>query len=336
MTRKRRFYLFAALILLFIPLLIWSLVRHQEQENIKAVGLIEGQEVNVSSKIFGRIITLPFEEGDLINKGNKVVELEARDLQAQILEAEEEVRQAEATLARLEKEKKAAEARLAQAYEKLRQTEINRNQAKKDHQRAENLWKEGVISQEGYDRARTAYLALEAGVKAASAEADAAARQMDATQGQMEEARVQIAHRQASVQVLKTRLEDAEIFSPIMGLVAKRYFEPGEIVSPGVPILTLWNLSEIWAKVYLDEKAMPLVSLGMAARAWLEIIPEKSFSGKVVAIGAEGEFSTQRDVKRGRQDIKAFRIKIALQDPTGILKPGMSVQVEFQKDEQYR
>lgn len=335
MSRKIWLY-FAVFILLLIPVLIWFLIPHQKQEKIKAVGLIEGQEVNISSKIFGRLLELPFEEGDLINKGDRVVELEARTLQAQILEAEEDVRRAKASLGRLEKEKKAAESRLTQAHQRLHQAEINRNQAKRDHQRAANLWKKGVVSQEVYDRARTAYLALEAEVKATSAEVDTAAQQVEATQGQLEEAKIQIAHRKASVQVLKTRLEDAEIFSPITGLVAKKYFEPGETVHPGVPILTLWNLNKIWAKVYLDEKTMSLILLGMPARAWLETMPEKSFSGKVVAIGPEGEFSTQRDVKRGRQDIRAFRIKIALQNPTGILKPGMSVQVEFQKDEQYR
>jgi multidrug resistance efflux pump len=320
MTRKIRF-IFAVLILLLISIPIWFLARHQKQENIKAVGLIEGQEVNISSKIFGRIIHLPFEEGDLINKGDKAVGLEAREIKAQILEAGEEVKRVKTSLVRLKKEKKVSEANLAQARERLHQTEITRNQAKRDYQRAENLWKEGVISQERYDRAGTEYLALEASVKAASAE--------------VEEAKVLIAHRKASVQVLKTRLEDAEISSPITGLVAKKYFELGEIVSPGVPILTLWNLNKIWAKVYLDEKRLPLILLGMPARAWVESLSEKSFSGKVVAIGPEGEFSTQRDVKRGRQDIRAFRIKIALKDPAGILKPGMSVQIEFQKDEQY-
>jgi HlyD family secretion protein len=334
MTQKKRLLL-TLLVLSLLFSIIWFRFRPPTNGSLKAVGLIEGQEINISSKIFGRIITLPYEEGDLIKKGSLVVKLEARELKAQIKEAEEEVKRAKAVLIRLGKEKNAAEAQFTHAQEKLHQAEINRDQAKRDYQRAENLWKQGIISQEVYDRAQTAYLALEANVKAVSAEVEASARQLEAIQGQIEEAKAQIAYRQASVRVLETRLEDSLIFSPLTGLVAKKYFEIGETVSPGVPILTLWNLKKIWAKVYLDEKTIPLITLGMPAQAQLEFLPQKLFKGKVVAIAPEGEFSTQRDVKRGRQDIRAFRIKVALQDPAGILKPGMSVQVEFQRDEQY-
>jgi len=57
----------------------------------------------------------------------------------------------------------------------------------------------------------------------------------------------------------------------------------------------------------------------------------KAFRGKVSEIGRYAEFATQRDVTRGRQDIKTFRVKIKIDDKEGILKPGMTVSVEIPK-----
>jgi len=335
MTRKRRLLLILTILLLLGAVSWFYLSRTKGPDVLSAVGLVEGQEINISSKIFGRIIKLPFQEGDLIEEGSLVVELEAKELVAQLQEAKEELKRSKAAFFRLKREKEAAKAQLAQARERLQQTEINRDQARKDYLRAKNLWEEKVISEEAYDQAHTAYLSLEAAVRAGLAEVETAARRLEVINGQIEEAKAHIAARQAAVRVLATKLEDTRIFAPCTGIVAKKYFEVGEIVSPGVPIITMWNLDHIWAKVYLDEKLVPLVYLGMPVKAWLEFGPRQYFTGRVVAIGPVGEFSTQRDVKRGRQDIRAFRIKVELEDPRGILKPGMSIQVEFRQDEQY-
>ena len=60
---------------------------------------------------------------------------------------------------------------------------------------------------------------------------------------------------------------------------------------------------------------------------------KRVFKGRVSEIGRYAEFATQRDVLRGRQDIKTFRVKIDIDDPAGILKPGMTVEAEIMKGE---
>ncbi|MDD5270965.1 MAG: secretion protein HlyD, partial [Candidatus Omnitrophica bacterium] len=57
--------------------------------------------------------------------------------------------------------------------------------------------------------------------------------------------------------------------------------------------------------------------------------PEKWFTGRVTEINSEGEFATQRDVKRGRQDIKTFRVKVRIDEPKGLLKQGMTATATF-------
>jgi HlyD family secretion protein len=73
------------------------------------------------------------------------------------------------------------------------------------------------------------------------------------------------------------------------------------------------------------------VTLGSDASMTVESIPGKVFNGKVSEIGRYAEFATQRDVTRGRQDIKTFRVKIKVGDTGGVLKPGMTVAVEIPK-----
>jgi HlyD family secretion protein len=74
-----------------------------------------------------------------------------------------------------------------------------------------------------------------------------------------------------------------------------------------------------------------LVALDSEAFIRAEGIPGKVFKGKVSEIGRYAEFATQRDVTRGRQDIKTFRVKVKVTDTGGVLKPGMTVEVEIPK-----
>lgn len=64
-------------------------------------------------------------------------------------------------------------------------------------------------------------------------------------------------------------------------------------------------------------------------------LPGRKFQGRVSEIGRYAEFATQRDVVRGREDIKTFRVKVRVDDPGGFLKPGMTVEVMISKQGKY-
>ena len=105
--------------------------------------------------------------------------------------------------------------------------------------------------------------------------------------------------------------------------------EEGEVVSPGTSILTIVDPSTLWVRFDLEQRFVTKVRVGTKARVWLEHHPDMVFDGEVFDIGREGEFAVERDVTRGRQDIKTFRTRIKINDPKGILKPGMTVMVEI-------
>ena len=134
---------------------------------------------------------------------------------------------------------------------------------------------------------------------------------------------------EAALKVAKTNLDDTVVYSTLSGTVTLRAFEPGEMSSNGATILTVVDLSDIWVRADVEETAVSKIRLGDAATVKIDSLPGQEFKGRVSEINSEGEFATQRDVKRGRQDIKTYRVKVKIDEPKGILKEGMTATAIF-------
>jgi HlyD family secretion protein len=105
--------------------------------------------------------------------------------------------------------------------------------------------------------------------------------------------------------------------------------EKGETVSSGMTIITIVDTDNLYVRVDIEETLIGYAVLGGEAFITADGIPNKVFEGRVSEIGRYAEFATQRDVTRGRQDIKTFRIKIRVADSQGLLKPGMTTEVKI-------
>src|SRR5262249_22858184 len=169
-------------------------------------GIIEAPEVNVTSRIAGRITSLNLVEGDRVQRGTVVCEIEDIDLQNQLRKAQAEVVKAEADLA----------------------------QARRDLERNRTLFEAHVISIKQRDDALTAVEQSDAAVTSA----------------------------RASVRYYSDQLKDTKILSPVDGVVVNKALEVGEWVTPGTPILTIDDLTTIWARV---DVAKPIWARSMSA-----------------------------------------------------------------------
>jgi HlyD family secretion protein len=114
--------------------------------------------------------------------------------------------------------------------------------------------------------------------------------------------------------------------------VVNKALEVGEWVTPGTPILTVDDLATIWARVDMEETDLGAIRVGSSAQVTLPTHPPLLFSGQVMAIGQEGQFATETDVRRGRQDIRTFYVKVRVLQATGQVKPGMTVEVAFARN----
>ncbi|MBV8774773.1 MAG: efflux RND transporter periplasmic adaptor subunit, partial [Deltaproteobacteria bacterium] len=235
-----------------------------EPRVIHTVGIVEAQEVNITSRIAGRIAVLSLDEGDTIEAGQVVCRIEHVDIKNQLAKAE---------------------ADLANAVAEL-------NNAQRTRRRDEDLFVQNVISAQAYDDVL------------ARAEKDRAA--------------VQAA--QATLRYFKDQLADTSVRSPIAGVVVSKNLHIGEWVNAGTPILTVDDLSDIWARADLEETQLGFIQVGSPAQVALPTQPPVLLHGQVVAIGQEGQFATETGVRRGRQDIRTFYVKVRLLQAGGIAK----------------
>ncbi len=245
----------------------------EDRSTIKVVGMIEAPEVNITSRIGGRIKQLDLLEGDHVTKGQVVCRIEDIDLRNQLAKSKADLAHSEANLA----------------------------QARRDLARDIELAKANAIASKTRDDAITSVEQDEADVLSA----------------------------QANVQLYADQIIDTEIKSPVDGVIVSKALEVGEWVTPGVPVLTVDDLSTIWARVDVEETDLNSLYIGKAAQVELPTTPPQIFSGRVMAIGQEGQFATERDVRRGRQDIRTFYVKVQVLQAEGELKPGMTAEVTF-------
>lgn len=143
---------------------------------------------------------------------------------------------------------------------------------------------------------------------------------------------------QEAIDQYKTAMEDADtrvtwctLKSPIDGKVLSRYHEPGEWMSPGTKILTIANIQDIWTYIYVPQPKIAQLSLGMQLKAYLPELNQRVFTGTVVRINDEAEFTPKNVQTRYERERLVFGVKISFltSNAEEILKPGMTVEVEL-------
>lgn len=147
--------------------------------------------------------------------------------------------------------------------------------------------------------------------------------------GSVSQERLDAVHYQ--MQDTETRLNWCTIASPIDGKVLSRYHEPGEWVAPGMKLLTLANVRDIWAYVYVPQPMLARLSPGTKVKGYLPELKDRAFEGVIVKINDEAEFTPKNVQTRSERERLVFGIKISFADANAdeILKPGMTIEVQL-------
>ncbi len=139
---------------------------------------------------------------------------------------------------------------------------------------------------------------------------------------------------------VKNRKDDADvrlswcsIKSPISGTVLSRYHEPGEWVNPGTKLLTLANIRDIWAYIYVPQPEVSRLKPGMTLRGYLPELNNREFDGKIIKINDEAEFTPKNVQTRSERERLVFGVKVSFlgSNEQEILKPGMTIEVKLPK-----
>lgn len=343
---KKRIIIFAIIFLIAATIfVVFFAQREKRAEAIHTTGIVEGIEVNLSSKVSGRISEICCDEGDKVTKDQAVIRLESDDLRASVQQARAGIEKAKADVRVSESAIENAKANIQNAEAEIKSSEADiekaravMDDAKKKLDRATALYKEELISTDSFEIATThydtsvaTYMASKARLTASYSKRDAAVAQLNSSISGLNAAKAKLKESEANLSYHMSKLNDTVIITPISGTVIFKSLEESETVSPGVTILTIVDMDNLYVRVDIEETLIGSVALNSEAIVRAEGIPDKVFKGRVSEIGRYAEFATQRDVTRGRQDIKTFRVKIKLIDTGGVLKPGMTVEVEIPK-----
>lgn len=137
---------------------------------------------------------------------------------------------------------------------------------------------------------------------------------------------------------LKTDMQDANtrvgwctMYSPIQGKVLSRYHEPGEWMTAGTKILTLANIRDIWAYIYVPQPKIAALSLGMKLTAYLPELNNRIFEGTIIKINDEAEFTPKNVQTQTERERLIYGVKVSFlgSNDDEILKPGMTVEVKL-------
>lgn len=262
-------------------------------------GRLEATEVDVATKIAGRLSSIEVQEGDDLQVKQKIAEIEATELQAQLRAAEAQVQQA------LENTQEVI-AGVASA-------ESQYNLARITLARSNKLMNKNFISKDQLDQDRSALQVAQAGLTAARTRVKAA--------------NAAVVTAKANADVLQSTLQDTALTAPIAGRVLYRLAEPGEILAAGGKVVTLLDLNDVTMSVYLAAAEAGQVTLGAPARIMLDALADP-VPAKVVYVAPRAQFTPKEVETRNEREKLMFRIKVRV-DPAWLAthatlaKPGM-------------
>ena len=291
-------------------------------------GNIEVTDAQLGFKVPGRVAERLVSEGDRVQAGQLVARLDDIEQWEQLALGRAELAGAEAALAELVAGSRPQEIAAAEAT--LRSTEADRDRARLDFARQQELRAKDAIADRELE-------ASQAELKVAEARtAEAAERLKLVREGPRAEdiaqARARVEQVRASLALAETQLENTRLISPLTGVVLSHNIEPGEFVSAGTPIVTVADTAHVWVRAYVNQTDLGRIRLGQKAEVRTDTFPDKVFGGVVGFIASEAEF-TPKTVQTTKERVKlVFRIKVDIANPKDELKPGMPADAIIRAD----
>lgn len=291
-------------------------------------GEVETKEIDLASKITGRILKIDIAKGDSVKKGQLLITLDTPDIAAKSEQSD-----AALSLALAQQQKVNAGTRSEQvsmALSSLKQAQSGKLLAQKTYNRMKNLHSEGVIPAQKLDEAYAKY-------KGASDVVDAANSQykMALNGAQYEDKLVAGANVRRAVGAqseVQSYLKENRLKSPINGEVTDVTVEEGELVGAGYPIVTIVDLSDVWVTFNLREDLLSKIKMGTEFDAVIPALGKQNVRLKVNYISVLGNFATWRATKaKGDFDMKTFEVHAVPVNKTDGLRSGMSAIVDWTK-----
>ncbi|MFN3768553.1 HlyD family secretion protein [Ectopseudomonas guguanensis] len=277
-------------------------------------GRIEATEVDVATKLAGRIASIEVDEGDFVEPGQILARMDTQVLEAQLAQARAQLRQAEngevtaASQIRLRESEKLA----AEAVVRQRQAELEA--ARKRHARSATLVQRNAMAQQQLDDDLARLQSAEAALAAARAQVSSATAGIAAAQSQAIEAQSASEAARASVERLQVDIDDSLLRAPRAGRVQYRVTQPGEVLGAGGKLLNLVDLTDVYMTFFLPERQAGRVALGSEVRLVIDAAPQYVIPARVSYVASVAQFTPKTVETASEREKLMFRVKARI-DP---------------------
>jgi HlyD family secretion protein len=281
--------------------------------------------VNVGATSFGRITHLFVKEGDHVTKGQVIATVESVQPEANVEAQKATISAAKTDISSYIAAEKTGEANVAHAKADLEQKRL-------DWERAQGLYKDGILARQDFDAKKAAYDTSVASLAQAEA-------QLNQAKAQTESARGHLQTQVATLRYNQDALSKTVSTAPFDGIVTNLPVREGETVVVGIQnaegstMMTLADMSVITAEVKVDETDIVNIKIGQLADVTIDALPGKVFKGHVTLAGDQallrstGVATSQSTT--GTEEAKDFKVVVTLDTPSSDLRPGLSATAKI-------
>ncbi len=336
--QAKRLALIASMLILVAvvaSMAIWGIM-HLRPSDKSIQGQADCEVVRVSGKLAGRLVELYVKEGDYVHKGQRLAKIYSSTTDATYSKAKEMKNVAASQNQKVERgtryEIVESARKMVDQAKSVRQQAIAAEEiTRKTYERTNNLYKEGVVTEQKRDEAKAALDAATAAVGTANAAVEAAEAQLQMAQNGAQ-AEDKAASRgmenvaQASVREVEALLEDEYLIAPCDGEITSIYPHVGELVIMGSPIMTIANIDDMWAAFSVREEKLNDLPMGKEIDVEIPALGNTKAKMQVFYVHDMGSYATWSATKAyGDYDSKTFEVKARPVSPIPNFRPGMSV-----------
>lgn len=324
---------FALVLLIVLAVIAYGLYKSSQSSAPKSVtlqGQMQMKQTSIAAKVPGRIAQILVTEGDKVETGQQLIEMDSPEINAKVNQARAGLDAAQSQLDKAENGARPQE--IAQAKAAWQANKAASDLAANTYERVNRLYQEGLMARQKRDEAYANYLATQDQTEAARLQYDLAlegARSEDKSA-----ANAQVAQVEAKLEEALVAKEEANLKSPIAGVVDNVIVSNGEVIGQGVPILTLVNTDDQWVVLNVTEDHLNRFAIG---QQFTGTIPALSTSNRpytktftVYASSSLSDFATWRPTNNDDGfDVRTFEIKARPNTADARIRSGMSVLVDI-------
>jgi HlyD family secretion protein len=304
---------------------IWYLVRPQP---LLVQGEVDATRLDIAARVDGRVADIPVERGENVAAGAVLVRIDNPETLAKHEQALAAKVVADAQLANIKAGTRAEV--IAARKAALERAQASVILAQKTYDRISQLAEHGNAPQARLDQVTDALHESQRATDQAKSAYEQVVNGYTAEERQISAANVQKAV--ADIAAVQSIIDQMVITAPVASQVYKRNVEPGEYVSPGVPLVTLIDLNDLWIHFDLREDLVKALKIGDRFDVRIPALADRRLTVEVKLIATKGEYASWRATRAtGDFDLRTFAIRAYPVEKVPELRPGMSAYMDWQQ-----